>query len=199
MGRLQQYKGNLPAAIAVYREVLATYRTIGDLQHQAYALADIGSVYRSIEHFDEALAHYEKAASMAKKVGDRYVYAEALCGMAEAFFGSGRLNVALENYERTAKVAGEIESPYLKAKALNGIAEVALRTRGREAARIYWREAHDIFTQLGVAEAATVEIRLNAPDTSVSLWTCRGGPSGWRGTLTFRRAARLGRNCRFLS
>jgi DNA-binding SARP family transcriptional activator/tetratricopeptide (TPR) repeat protein len=178
MGRLQQYKGNLRAAIAIYREVLATYRAIGDLQHQAYALVDIGSVYRSIERFDEALAHYEKAASAAENAGDRYMYAEALCGMAEAYFGSGRLNVAVDNYERTGRLAGEIESLYLKAKALNGMAEIALRTRGREAARIYWREAHDIFAQLGVAEAATVEIRLNAPDASVSLCTCRGGPSG---------------------
>ncbi len=168
MGRLQQYKGNLRAAIAVYHEVLATYRAIGDLQHQAYALVDIGSVYKATDRFDEALAHYENAASVAEKAGDRYMYAEALCGMAEAYVGSGRLNVALENYERAARLSSEIESLYLRAKALNGMGEIAFRNRGREAARIYWREAHDIFSQLGVAEAATVEVRLNALDVSAS-------------------------------
>ncbi len=168
MGRLRQYKGDLRGAIVVYQEVLATYRAIGDLQHQAYALVDIGSVYKSTDRFDEALAHYEQAASAAEKAGDRYMYAEALCGMAEAYFGSGNLNVALEKYERTAKLSGEIESLYLRAKALNGMGEIAFRNRGRDAARIYWREAHDIFSQLGVAEAATVEVRLNALDVSAS-------------------------------
>jgi DNA-binding SARP family transcriptional activator/Tfp pilus assembly protein PilF len=168
IGRMHQYKGDYRAAIIIYRHVLATYRSIGDLQHQAYALADIGSIYRCTERFDEALAHYEKAASVAEKSADRYEYAEALCGIAEAHYGSGRLNAALEKYEQVAKLAGEIESLYLRAKALNGKAEIALRTHGVDAARIYWREAHDIFAQLGVAEAATVEIRLHTLDASAS-------------------------------
>jgi tetratricopeptide (TPR) repeat protein len=168
MAWMHQYKGRYGAALATYREVLATYRSIGDPQHQAYALADIGSVYLSTERFDEALAHYEKAAAAAEKAGDRYEYVEALCGTAEAHFGSARLNVALENYERAAGLAGEIESLYLRAKALNGIAKIVLHTRGPEAARIYWREAYDIFAQLGMPEAATVEIRLQALDAPAS-------------------------------
>ena len=168
MARVHQYKGKYGAAIATYREVLATYRSIGDLQHQAYALADIGSVYLCTERFDEALAHYEKAAAAAEKAGDRYEYVEALCGTAEAHSGSARRHVALQNYERAAGLAGEIESLYLRAKALNGIAEIVLHTRGPEAARIYWREAHDIFAQLGMPEAATVEIRLQALDAPAS-------------------------------
>jgi DNA-binding SARP family transcriptional activator/tetratricopeptide (TPR) repeat protein len=168
MARVQQYKGNYGAALTSYRAVLATYRSLGDPQHQAYALADIGSVYRSTERFDEALAHYEKAAAMAEKAGDRYACAEALCGMAEAHFGSGRTNAAMNAYEQAAKLAGEIESLYLRAKALNGIADILLHTRGKEAARIYWREAYDIFAQIGVPEAAAVEIRLHSLDVPAS-------------------------------
>jgi DNA-binding SARP family transcriptional activator/tetratricopeptide (TPR) repeat protein len=165
---LHQYKGNHRAAIAAYRKVLAVYRSIGDLQYQALVLADIGSAYQSIDRFDEALAHYEQAASLGEAAGDRHVYVKALCGTAEAHFGSGRLNVALESYERAAKLAGEIESLDLKAKALNGIAEIVLHTRGASEARIYLREAHDIFAQLGVPEAEIVEIRLQALDTPAS-------------------------------
>ena len=76
--------------------------------------------------------------------------------------------MALESYERAAKLAGEIESLDLKAKALNGIAEIVLHTRGASEARIYLREAHDIFAQLGVPEAEIVEIRLQALDTPAS-------------------------------
>jgi DNA-binding SARP family transcriptional activator len=168
MARVQQYKGNYTAAIAIYRAVLTTYRVLGDPQHQAYALADIASVYKCIEHFDEALAHYEKAASMAKRADDRYAHSEALLGVADAHFWSGRLDFALEHYEQAAKLAGEIESLYLKAKALNGIAEIVLHSRGADAARIYWREAYDIFTQIGVPEAEAVKIRLQTLDASAS-------------------------------
>jgi DNA-binding SARP family transcriptional activator/tetratricopeptide (TPR) repeat protein len=166
MAELQQYKGNYGAAIAIYRTVLSTYRSIGDLQHQAYALADIGSVYRSTERWDETLAHYEEAASVAEKAGDRYEYSEAVCGMADAHFGSGRFDLALQTYQRAAQIAGEIECLYVKAKATNGIAETFFHTKGSEAARIYWREAYDMFAHIGVPEAATVEIRLNALDES---------------------------------
>ena len=145
-----------------------TYRSIGDLQHQAYALNDIGAVYQCIDRLDEALAHHERAASVAEAAGDRYGYATALCSVAESHFESDRLDTALESYQQAAKIAGEIESLYLKATALNGTAEIMLRTQGPEAARIYLREAHDIFAQLGVPEAVTVEIRLHALDTPAS-------------------------------
>jgi tetratricopeptide (TPR) repeat protein len=88
--------------------------------------------------------------------------------MAEAHFGSGRLDLALQHFERAVTLAGEIESLYLKAKALNGIAETVLHSRGPDAARIYWREAYDIFAQIGVPEAAAVEIRLQTLDASAS-------------------------------
>jgi len=177
IGRIYQYKGDYGAAMSVYRRVLAMYRSLSDLQHQAYALVDIGSVYLCMGRFDEALAHQEKAAAVAEKAADRDQFAEALCGIAGTHYELGHLDVAIENYEKVTKLAAEIESLYLRAKALNGIAEIVLRTRGSEAARIYWREAHDIFAQLGVAEATTVEIRLNTPDIQVPGSKGRTGPS----------------------
>jgi tetratricopeptide (TPR) repeat protein len=168
IGLIHQYKGNYRAAIAIYRKVLAVYRSIGDLQHQALVLVDIGSAYQAMDRFDEALAHYEQAASLGETAGDQHVSVKALCGIADAHLGSGRLGVALDSYKRAAELAGGIDSLYLKAKALNGIAEILLRTQGAGAARIYWREAHDIFTQLGVPEATIVEIRLQALDAPAS-------------------------------
>lgn len=190
IARLRQYKGDYGTPLPVYRKVLATYRSLGDLQHQAYALADIGSVYLSTGRFDEGLAHHEKAASIAEKSGDRYEYAEALCGMAEAHCGTGRLDAAVEIYGQVVRVAGEIESLYLRGKALSGMAEIALRTKGMDAARIYFREAYDIFAQLGVAEAATVEIRLNTLDASASL--CVMSFTGWCRDRRFRRETSQG-------
>jgi DNA-binding SARP family transcriptional activator/tetratricopeptide (TPR) repeat protein len=168
IGRHYLYIWNYTTAIAICRKVLATYRRLGDPQHEAYALADIGSAYRSTGNFDEALAHYEKAATMAEQAGDRYQYAEALCGIAEAHAGYGHLDLARQGFERVSQLAGEIESLYLRAKALSGIAETVLHTRGPQTARIYWREAQDIYAQLGVPEAKFIEIRLSTLDSSAS-------------------------------
>jgi tetratricopeptide (TPR) repeat protein len=168
MGRVLQYKGRFEDAIVIYRGVLKTYRAIGDLQHQAMALDDIGCAFGFMESYSESLVHHQKAAALAKDIGDLCLHAFAVCGIADAYRGSGSYFAALEHYGKAGSLAGEIESPYLKAKALYGMAETVLRTRGHEAARIYWREALDIFGQLGVPEAATVELRLHGLSTSAS-------------------------------
>jgi DNA-binding SARP family transcriptional activator/tetratricopeptide (TPR) repeat protein len=161
MGEIYQYKGSLAEAMVMYRKALAEFRAIGDLRQQASALIDIGSLYYDDGSLSAAITHYEKAAAIAEVVGDLYTHGLALCGLADAERRSGHLGVASASYEKVQQIAGEIESPYLKASALRGMAEVALRTKGPEAARILWRGAYDIFTQLGVYEAATVALRLD--------------------------------------
>jgi hypothetical protein len=54
------------------------------------------------------------------------------------------------------------------AKALYGLAETLHITQGATAAKIYWREALDIFRQLGVPQAALVELRLYGTSASAS-------------------------------
>ena len=168
MGRVLQYKGDQEAAIAIYRRVLRTYQAIGDLQQQAVVLDLIGSAFQLGESYSESLAHHQRAAALAADIGDLSLYTAALCGMADAHRGAGSYSAALDHYGKAQKLATEIESPYLKAKALHGTAETLFTTRGHEAARIHWREAHDIYSTLGVPEAALVELRLGGISTSAS-------------------------------
>jgi DNA-binding SARP family transcriptional activator/tetratricopeptide (TPR) repeat protein len=161
LGRVQQYKDNYDEAIAICRKALAVYYDIGDLQHQAMALSDIGAAFVSKECYSEALVHYGKSAELAEAIGDRSQFAAALCGLADAYRGSGSYRVAEENYKRAHRLAAEIEAPYIGGKALYGMAETLLITQGLGAAKIYWRQALDIFSQLGVQEATIVELRLH--------------------------------------
>jgi hypothetical protein len=48
------------------------------------------------------------------------------------------------------------------------MAETLLITQGLGAAKIYWRQAHDIFSQLSVQEATIVEFRLYGPGATAS-------------------------------
>lgn len=168
MGRIQRYKARYDEAIELYRAALTTFYAIGALQNQATVLCDIGSAFNGIESYSEALVHHEKAAELARRIGDQSQLAAAQCGMGDAYHGSGSYTRAIEAYEKAQRLAAEIEAPYLKGKALHGIAEAVLSTQGQAAAKIYWRKALDIFTQLGVPEAAIVELRLHGVDTSVS-------------------------------
>jgi DNA-binding SARP family transcriptional activator/tetratricopeptide (TPR) repeat protein len=168
LGRVQQYKGNYDEAIAIYRKVLAEYYTIGDLQHQAIALSDIGAAFVSKECYSEALVHHGRSAELAEAIGDRSQFATALCGLADAYRGSGSYGIAAENYDRAHRLAAEIEAPYLSGKALYGMAETLLITQGLGAAKIYWRQALDIFSQLGVQEATIVELRLHGLGATAS-------------------------------
>lgn len=168
LGRVRLYRGDYDEAIAIFRKALAAYRAIGDLPHQAVALSDIADAFRSGERYSEALAHYGQSAELAEAVGDKSQYAAVLCGMGDAYRGSGSFGAAAENYDKAHRLANEIEVPYINGKALYGLAETLLVTEGVGAAKIYWRQAHDIFAQLGVHEAAIVELRLHGVGATAS-------------------------------
>ena len=168
LGHIQQYKGNHDDAIAVFRKTLTEYHAIGDLQHEALALSDIGTAFGSKGCYSEALVHHQKSAGLAESIGDQRQLAAALCGAADAYHGLGSYAAAAENYDRAHRLAAEIEAPYINGKALYGMAETLLITQGPAAAKIYWREAHDIFRQLGVPEAAIVELRLYGQGATAS-------------------------------
>jgi DNA-binding SARP family transcriptional activator/tetratricopeptide (TPR) repeat protein len=168
LGRVQQYKGNYDEAISIYRKALAVYYDIGDLQHQAVALSDIGGAFVSKECYSEALVHHAKSAELAEAIGDRSQLATALCGLADAYRESGSYGIAAESYDKAHRLAAEIEAPYLSGKALYGMAETLFITQGLAAAKIYWRQALDIFSQLGVQDAAIIELRLHGLGATAS-------------------------------
>lgn len=168
LAHVQQYKGHHDEAIAIYRRTLTEYYAIGDLEHQATALSDIGTAFASKGCYSEALVHHQKSARLAESIGDKRQLAAALCGTGDAYRGRGSYGAAAENYDKAHRIAAEIEAPYLNGKALYGMAETVYITQGPAAAKIYWREAHDIFRQLGVPEAEIVELRLYGSGVTAS-------------------------------
>jgi tetratricopeptide (TPR) repeat protein len=165
---VQHYKGHFDEAIAVYRKAFAAYCAFGDLRLQAMALSDIGAAFGGKESYSDALVHHGRSAELAEAIGDRCQFAAALCGMGDAYRGLGSYAIAVQKYDEAHRLAAEIEAPYLSGKSLYGMAEALLVTQGFAAAKIYWRQALDIFTQLGVQEAAIVALRLRGPDATAS-------------------------------
>lgn len=168
LGSVHRHQGSYEEALAACRGALAIYRAIGDLPDEADALNEIGAIYQSAACFDEALIHHQKAQLIAEEVGNLAQQLVARRMLADTHRGSGRNSEALEHYHSALRLAREIGDPYEEGKILEGIAEVTLYTQRRDAARIVFRQALDIFERLGVPEAATARTRIEAIDPALA-------------------------------
>ena len=168
IGAVYHYKGSYEEGLNAYGRALAIYHDIGDIPNEADVLNDIGTLYQDAERYDEALICHEKAQSIAGEIGNPSQQVTALRGIAGVYRGSGRYGEAFENYHAALRLAREIVDPYEEAKVLEGIAETTLSTRRPDAARIVLRQALDIFERLGVPEAESARIRIEAMDPAFS-------------------------------
>ncbi len=168
MGEIQLYKGDYEEALASYRSALAISHETGDRRNQAGTLSAIGAVYQRMERYDEALIHHQKASVIAEEIADSQARQLAFFGIAEVHRGIGHYDIALDYYSHALTLAREIGYLYEQARVLEGIADTLLRTRRREAARIHWRQALDLFQQLGAPEAEAVRIRLQTLGAAAS-------------------------------
>ena len=169
IGSVHRRNGSYEEALAACRRALAIYRAIGDLPDEADALNEIGAIYQSAACFDEALVHHQKAQRIAGEVGNPSQLLVASRMLADTHRGAGRYDEALAGYQSAVGLAREIGDPYEEGKILEGIAEVTLYTHRRDAARIVFRQALDIFERLGVPEAESARIRIEAIDPALTV------------------------------
>jgi tetratricopeptide (TPR) repeat protein/DNA-binding SARP family transcriptional activator len=172
IGSAYHYRGSYSEGLAACRQALAKYRDIGDLPDEADVLNDIGVIYQSAECYDEALIHHQKAWQIAEEIGNLSQQLIALRWIADIHRGLGRYGEALDHYQAALKLSREIGDPYEEGKILEGIAESTLSTQRQPfAARIAYRQALDIFERLGVPEAESARVRIQAIDPAFSLRT----------------------------
>jgi DNA-binding SARP family transcriptional activator/tetratricopeptide (TPR) repeat protein len=170
IGSVHHYKGSHEEALTACQRALAIYCDIGDRPDQANVLNDIGAIYQSADCYDEALSYHQQARLIAEEIRNLSQQLIALRGIADIERGSGRYEEALDHYHIALALAREIGDSYEEGKILEGIAESTLHTpRGPDTARIVFRQALDIFERLGVPEAESVQIRIDAMDPALAL------------------------------
>ena len=169
IGTVHHYKGSFEEGLTACRRALAIYRSIGDLPDEADVLNDIGAIYQSAACYDEALVHHEKARLIAEEIGNLSQQVIALRNIADIYRCSGQYGEAFDHYHTTMRLARETGDLYEEGKILEGIAETTLSTQGPATARIVFRQALDIFEQLGVPEAEAVRIRIETMDPADGL------------------------------
>jgi DNA-binding SARP family transcriptional activator/tetratricopeptide (TPR) repeat protein len=162
-GDVARYRGRTRAALELYRKALAGFAETGDRLNECNVLNNIGLTLTDDERFDEALGHHRRALSIARDIENVFEETRAILGTANAQIGVGRCAPAQSDYLTARGLARDIGDPYLEALALSGIAKAVQLTEGPDAARIYLRQARDLFGQLGdLPELAWVQVRLQA-------------------------------------
>ncbi|MFD0857328.1 tetratricopeptide repeat protein [Actinomadura adrarensis] len=164
IGGVRQYKGDYPGALRCYREAIKVFRAIADRPNVADVLNSIGTTYLLMGCVEEALIHYQQAGDLAQDVGDPYQHVRALRGIADVHQATARYEVALGYYNKALDIACEISDPYQQGKVFEGMGATVLHLHGEKAARIHWRQALEIFEEIGVPEAECVAIRLHPID-----------------------------------
>jgi tetratricopeptide (TPR) repeat protein len=122
-----------------------------------------------MDRYNEALIHHKKALSIADQIGNTSEIIRAHLGMADIDVGMGRYPVAVERCETALRLGRVIGDPQLEAQALTSMAHVTALTKGHDAARIYWRQAHDLFSQMGITpEIEAARTQLQSSDLATS-------------------------------
>ncbi len=83
-------------ALALYREALALYRGLGDLQQEATTLHNLGTIHQSLGETEEALAHYERALPIWSELGVKTEEASTLRLLGDLYQRMGEPRKALD-------------------------------------------------------------------------------------------------------
>jgi tetratricopeptide (TPR) repeat protein len=181
-GDVARYRGRTHTALSLYRKALADFAETGDRLNECNVLNNIGLTLTKDERFNESLGHHRRALSIADEIGNVFEKTRAVLGSADAQVGAGRHAPAQRDYWTARGLARDIGDPYLEALALSGIAEAAHQTDGSDTARIYLRQARDLFGQLGnLPELSWVQVRLQALEFAFPKPRRRRRPTGWTG------------------
>lgn len=166
IAHIWRQQGRYEQALEAYREVLGTYRLVGDRPGEAETMNDIGVTLADQRRSGAALIHLQGALAIAQAIGDPVEEFRSLNGIGTVHLGDGRHEKALESFEEAHRVADRLGRPYERASVAMALGRVLRRVRGEDAAHPFFREAADLFDVIGAAEA--VEARALLDETSAS-------------------------------
>ena len=160
--------GQPDQARTCHASALTLTRQTGDRYLQACALTGLGEVsHRQGQHAQGAEYHLQ-ALALFQATGARGGEAEALNGAGEALLATGQPAQARTRHTTALTCARETGNRYQQARAHRGLAAACHAAAELDQAHQHWQDALEIYTDLGVPEAAQM----------------RGSPAAIAGTRT---------------
>jgi tetratricopeptide (TPR) repeat protein/transcriptional regulator with XRE-family HTH domain len=155
--------GQPDQARACHAHALTLTRQIGDRHLQARALTGLGEISQRLGQHPQAAKYHQQALALFRAIDDRGGQAEALNGAGEALLAAGQHDKARTCLTEALTLAEQTGYRYQQARAHRGLASICDAAGELEQARQHWQEALDIYTGLGVPEAADMRA---SPDPS---------------------------------
>jgi tetratricopeptide (TPR) repeat protein len=155
LGIVYERQGRYEPARDHLRQALDLYHELGDQGlEEAIARTHLGVVCRRLGRYQEARDHHQRALEVFRELGNRSEEADARNGLGEAARAMGDPARAVTDHEAALALARQAGNRLEQARAHHGLA-YAHRDLGRTGpAREHVGQAVDIYTGLGVADAA---------------------------------------------
>jgi tetratricopeptide (TPR) repeat protein len=157
---VHQLLGEHRRALAHFEDALDLAIGTDNLFPQTEALLGLAQANHDLAHHDQAVGQARMALAHARRAGYRLLEGVALTTLAGMHLSSGDLSSAAENGGQALTIHRATGYRLGAARAHLILGEAWARANATEAALTEWREAVDIFADVGAPETATVRILL---------------------------------------
>jgi tetratricopeptide (TPR) repeat protein len=151
-GDYHLHMGDCGAALRYYRHALHEYRRSGARANESDVLNGIGAAYLELGRPAKALEHFEQAKAIAGELGCVSQEVRAMIGIARVRLTDGDVKAAGRIYRDALAQARAIRDRRREAEIYEGLGAMIARRDRAELARIYWRQAYNLYDEMGLAE-----------------------------------------------
>jgi DNA-binding SARP family transcriptional activator/tetratricopeptide (TPR) repeat protein len=164
IGIVHQRLGQYSQALAHQRRALALHQSLGDRQGEAAVLANLGYTHCRLGRTHEAFAHQHQALTLARQIGDTDLESEIHNDLGETHATANEHAAALTEFRHALTMAIDTGSRHQEARAHRGIARAHHEKGQHYTAKNHWQAALNLYTTLGIAEAANLGTELATLD-----------------------------------
>ncbi|MGY0235673.1 tetratricopeptide repeat protein [Longispora urticae] len=162
LGFVYSRMGRYEQAVRHFDEARRLHRETGNRVSEGRALCGLGRAYHGLGRPDLARGHVEHGLALSRELGERILETQALVDLGRINLADGRTELATGQVTAAAALATANGDRYGLAQAEEGLGEV-LDAVGDPGAGGHWRRALELYTGLGVPEAAELSARLGRP------------------------------------
>jgi tetratricopeptide (TPR) repeat protein len=155
IGDVQRFRGEYDAAMHSYQQALTLFQAVGDRLGEANTLIAIGDVQQFRGEYDAAMHSYQQALTLFQAVGSRL-------GEANTFAAQGQVALLKDNNIEADRLLAQavaiywaIGDRYSVAAKIANYGRTLRRIGKQEQARLYFRQAADLFAEMGWHDDAT--------------------------------------------
>ncbi len=128
----EERKGHYSKALNIRQKVLKTFRQFKNVEGEAQALADLGSLYSSLGQYQTAISYYQQSLEITRQIGDKFEEAKILADLGIENYNLGNYQTTVDFHERALQIYSQIrETDNSIGELFLGLAEaVSLRNLG---------------------------------------------------------------------